>query len=400
MTKRVVIGVGTLTLLLAVIVTAFLGMKFSAHASNGCAIQNATAKTCFNDIQSAVNAANAGDTIKVGAGTYAGGITINKAGLKLIGTSSKNAAQIVGTGATGPKFGITISGADNVVVQGFTISGFSGQTDASGIFIGGNAPGDTANRANNATISRNVIHDNGNGVYMFQSNGDKITNNKVYHNLNFSGSEGTGITSFNAYGTAATAVNAAGYSGKNLLISGNTVYNNDRLGIFAGACTESFCQGDGVHVNISGTVISDNKVTGNGSNTYTEGIGLLDASGGTISNNKVNNNNYNGILINYSDTVAVTNNKSNDNNATSTTFNGYNAGITVNGSKNVTAQGNTTDYNGIGIYVAGSDTSTFSKNSARKNTILDLSWDNVGVLMFSNNTCDTASPSKAVWNCK
>ncbi len=403
MKKQIRIGVGTLALLLLVLITAFFGMKLSAKASNACTIQNTTSKACFADIQSAVNAANPGDTINVRTGTYAGGITINKAGLKLIGASSNKSAQIVGTGATGPRFGITISGADNVTVQGFTISGFSGQPDASGIFIGGNAPGDTMHRANNATITSNVLHDNGNGVYMFQSNGDNITNNKVYHNLDTTGSEGTGITSFNAYGDVqANDANTTGYSGKNLLISGNTISNNDRLGIFVGACTESFCSGTGVHVNIAGTVISNNNVSGNGAkaSSFVEGIGLLDASGSIISNNKVSNNNYNGILINYSDTVLIANNKSNDNNMTNNTYEGYNAGITINSSKSITVRGNITNFNGVGIFIQRSDTSAFSKNSARKNALVDFSWDGVGTITFVNNTCDTARPSKTVWNCK
>jgi hypothetical protein len=51
-----------------------------------------------------------------------------------------------------------------------------------------------------------------------------------------------------------------------------------------------------------------------------------------------------------------------------------------------------------GIYVFGG-TGTFSHNSASGNSGADLWWDGTGTPSFSHNSCGTASPSKAIWDC-
>ena len=96
----------------------------------------------FSTIQAAINAANPGDTIVIGPGTYHENITINKAGLTLTGAAA--GVVIAGTfradnsitGSTAAFFttatsystasgnGVTIT-ADNVRLQNLTISGFN-----------------------------------------------------------------------------------------------------------------------------------------------------------------------------------------------------------------------------------------------------------------------------------
>ena len=349
-------------------------------------------------IQGGVDLASPGEKIRVCPGTYAGGVIVDKAGVRLKGKGPLGAVKVVGTGGGGPKFGFTIT-ADNVRIERFEIKGFAGQHDASGIFVGGLFAGDTANPADGAVIERNNIHDNGNGIYLWQSNGNRIRKNEVHHNKDNDGDEGTGVLSFNGFGDAQTlAANAAGRSGKNNEISRNVVHDNDRLGIFAGACTEAAfgCVGPtGVHANISGTKIRYNDVFGNGALGTTEGIGLLDAHGGRIEDNDVHDNKLHGILINFSDGATVVENGASDN---STAFPGF-SGIRINGSSGIVVNENDTDDNGRGIRMTGSTGGVFKKNSAFGNAVVDLDWDSTGVHTFSKNKCGTAIPSKAAWDC-
>jgi len=360
------------------------------NGNPGC---NDTTGTPYCTIQAAVDAAAPGDTIMVAAGTYNGGIVVDKAGLRLMAQGPLGTVKIVGAGGSGPVFGITVI-ADNVGIQGFEISGFNGQHDASGIFVGGLFAGDTANPADGADIEHNSIHDNGNGVYLWQSNNNRVSHNVVYNSLDFDGVEGTGILSFNGFGDAQTlAANAAGRSGMNNDISHNVVYDNDRLAIFAGACTEANfgCEGpNGVHADISGTEIHHNEAYGNGAHR-TEAIGLLDAHGGEIDQNKAHDNDFLGIYINFSDGTTVDHNGADNNN-------GY--GILVGDSNAIAVNHNETNGQLYGEFVYSTDGSLFDHNSAKNNSSFDLYWDGSGTNIFSKNKCGTASPSKAAWDCK
>ncbi len=354
----------------------------------------------YNTISAAVTAASAGDTIKVCPGTYAEKVVIDKVGVRLKAEGPLGAVQLVNPGGAGPVFGLTII-ADNVQVKGFEIYGFNGQHDASGIFVGGLFAGDTANPADGAVIEHNNIHDNGNGIYLWQSNNNTIRHNEVHHSIDFDGSEGTGILSFNGFGDAQTAAaNTAGRSGKNNDISHNVVHDNDRLAIFAGACTESAfgCEGPvGVHADISGTTIDHNEAFGNGAEGFTEAIGLLDASGGTIAHNNVHDNALHGIYINFSDGASVQENDASNN---STAFAGY-SGIRVNSSSSIAVDKNKTDGNGRGIRVTASTGGSFTHNSAHGNAVFDLDRDGPSSAnAFLKNKCGTANPSKAAWDCK
>jgi parallel beta-helix repeat protein len=78
--------------------------------------------TVFHTIQSAVNAASAGDTIKVAPGTYNEDVTVGKS-LTILG------GQVLAPGESGPSTveyeatGFTVSSANNVTINGFNIGG-------------------------------------------------------------------------------------------------------------------------------------------------------------------------------------------------------------------------------------------------------------------------------------
>jgi parallel beta-helix repeat protein len=101
----------------------------AAMAATRCVNQGGTGG-CFSSIGAAVAAAAAGDTITVAHGTYKEHVTIGKS-LALVGENSANTI----IDATGKINAITIAGASEVVVTGFTVQ----NADAAGIWITGSS---------------------------------------------------------------------------------------------------------------------------------------------------------------------------------------------------------------------------------------------------------------------
>lgn len=97
---------------------------------------------CLTTIGAAVTAAAAGDTIQVASGVYKEDVAINKS-LALVGAGAANTT----IDATGKKNGITITGASNVTITGFTVE----NADAAGIWVTG---------ASFVTVSNNIVTDN------------------------------------------------------------------------------------------------------------------------------------------------------------------------------------------------------------------------------------------------
>src|SRR5436190_21517850 len=86
----------------------------------------------FHSIQKAVDAAKAGDTVKIANGTYHESVKISGAGkryLRVIGNKA-NPAKVVldGTPLKGAKAqnGIMVNSANQVTVQGMTVSNWKG----------------------------------------------------------------------------------------------------------------------------------------------------------------------------------------------------------------------------------------------------------------------------------
>ncbi len=356
-----------------------------AHAATLCVDASGT-QECFLDIQSAVDAASPGDTIYVYPGIYAGNIVVDKADLiiqRAPGTSPKpivtdevpspflrqaRGADILGL-ASVPQYGFILI-ANRVRISGFEIYGFDNTEWSGGILVGGLIPGDMNHRAGGATIQRNTIHNNRYGVYLWQSNNNTVTLNTVYNSIDTNGSEGVGIMAWSGLcNSQVNAGNAANKSGKNNKITSNTVYSNDRQGIFAGAKTERpWCPTGpvGAHANMAGMQISSNTLYGNG-RQGAEALGLMDVHLGTVNGNNIHDNKSAGILVYYSDGLTVTS--------------------------------NTLTYNGnVGIGVFKSKNNTFSGNSAFNNSLFDLFWDRLNSQTFGSNMCDRADPIEA-WRC-
>ena len=172
--------------------TAITNVTVSSSTTTG-PVHNLNSGLSYCTIQSAIDAATAGDVITVDAGTYNEDVTINKT-LKITG------AEAATTKITGPigGSGSTVSiAANNVEISGFTITRDGNNTtdwndpnlNAAGIAIQGttitgasihdnifmgNRTGIDINSSSGHTIHNNVITDNRTGL-IFRNQTDNIT---------------------------------------------------------------------------------------------------------------------------------------------------------------------------------------------------------------------------------
>lgn len=95
--------------------------RVSALPASGATVCVGSSATCFATIQAAVDAARPGDTIRIGAGTFAGGLTITRS-VRLIGAGARSTV-IRGGGSviTVGTFGAAVE--PTVTISGVTITG-------------------------------------------------------------------------------------------------------------------------------------------------------------------------------------------------------------------------------------------------------------------------------------
>jgi parallel beta-helix repeat protein len=149
-----------LHLLLFALLFSFLNGGFAVvHESGGAVIR---VPADYPTVQGAIDAAGQGDIILVMVGTYYEHLQINKS-LTLIGEDPST--TIIDGNGTGR---IVQVDADNVVIDGFTI-----QNGDFGIFL---------NSSYNKITNNNVTFNGADGIVLWLSNHDIISNNRVLHN--------------------------------------------------------------------------------------------------------------------------------------------------------------------------------------------------------------------------
>jgi uncharacterized repeat protein (TIGR02543 family) len=162
----------------------YLGEDFKSRSDGG--IYNVREGKIYPAIQAALDAAEPGDTIRVGAGIYNENLTITRSvtlsgdtGDPALAGPGPNAPIVDGTGKGKHVSGISITGdAKNVVIEGFEIRNFTG-AGASGVI------GDGAS-VSDVTVRYNHIHhvaDNGvsvsNAAGAEAAAGWNVANNKI-----------------------------------------------------------------------------------------------------------------------------------------------------------------------------------------------------------------------------
>jgi hypothetical protein len=133
-------------------------------------------KGCFKTIQKAIDKAKKGDTIKIAAGTYKGGVKISgqkKAYLRLIGNAKKPRSVVIDMkGAKGAKAqnGVLINAADNVEISGIYAKNYKGN----GFF----AVNTTGYDMNHLVAGYGGTY----GLYAFNSKGGRMTDSEAFYN--------------------------------------------------------------------------------------------------------------------------------------------------------------------------------------------------------------------------
>ena len=281
----------------------------------------------YPTIQAAVNSAASGDTIFVRNGYYYEHVTIAEP-LTLLGQNKYQ--TVIDGNSTGNVLSIS---ASNVTVNGFTIQR-SSANGGSGIYLGDaslgsnvsgniilyNGRGICVNSSSNNIISGNTVSScASNGISLIQSVNNVVSGNSVTGNT-----QGSGVllygSSFNTISNNTLNNNSDGiefsssdgtsygiYSSNNT-VSGNIVESNSFIGVAFWYSSNNFIAGNKVNSNSfygmyicasTGATIFNNSVTGNGNDAGRAGIDIYGSFNCTVYQNKILNNPFGGLNVDY-----------------------------------------------------------------------------------------------------
>lgn len=270
------------TILCLVIVFAVLLPVAAQAAPPQCQVTNTTTEVEFDNLQSAVDAATAGDTLKVKGNCV--GSTIIAKDLTLEGKSNPAFGTATLNGGDTPNTPILTINSGNVTIEGLTITGGNSSigsailvfpftqvtlnhTEVSGNM--GNAIFSLGGMLtlNSSTVSDSVVTPSGSGgngiiiTFCTFSPGSLTLNNSAVRN-NVTGSSGGGI--FVQQGCSATLTDS--------VISHNSAVNGNGGGIWLGT--------GGVSLTLNNTVVSNNiaGLSGGGIYNLLDGTLTIDAT--------------------------------------------------------------------------------------------------------------------------
>jgi hypothetical protein len=258
-----------LWLLTVAVAATLVGAGASASATAAKTICVGHRLGCYATLQAALNAANDGDTIKILAGTYSGGVTVSKS-VSLLGADS--ASTVIEGG--GPVLTIGQAGAANepiVLVQGVTITGgvnrlvpSTDRAKGGGIWVPPNAAGDGG-----ATVTvRNSV----------------ITGNRVAP-TSVSPSPSGVICPGGGFCPFALAAGGGIYNDGVMTLE-NTVVSGNAAGSAAGVASD--VEGGGIHTNVGSltllnSIVSNNSAVGVAPDArFAEGGGIFMSENTTL----------------------------------------------------------------------------------------------------------------------
>ena len=251
-------------------------------------------------IQDAISsfATDIGDTIFVKAGVYQENVFVNK-GVTLIGEDRKTtiidgdnrgtAVTIIGSYLEG----LGTSYVSDVTVTGFTIKNGNFPSLVSNISAPLLASGIQLNRAYNCSIVENDITGNGVGIFLNSSGNNLFRDNNIENNvLNF-GVEGNSL--FEYFNDVDSSNTLDGKPICYLVNKHNFMVPSDVGYVALVNCTDITVQNLQLANNYNGLVIAytqNSTITDNRLTNNWEGLRLIRSSGNVLSRNEMNNNKY------------------------------------------------------------------------------------------------------------
>jgi len=217
-------------------------------ATGNYAIGYATADGPFPSIQSAIDAASAGDTINVAAGTYQENVEVDKQ-LMLQG-EARDTTIIDGTALASN--GVVI-GASGVTFSGFTVQNFTSENESENEYEGcgiGILDADGCN-ISDCLVDGNALC----GIVIASSEPGSCANNSIEGN----------IATLNLCGIAIVSLAEASSNNHNNILKGNQVGGND-IGIYIDQWSDrNTIAGNTVQANNEGIWVGgdDNSIVGN-----------------------------------------------------------------------------------------------------------------------------------------
>lgn len=289
-----------------------IGAGFAIHGVASAAPQTLSvgATGSYKTIQSALNAAKAGDTVEVSAGTYAEALkfpTSGSASAGYITLRSKAGAKVVVDGKNSLKSGnglVSLDGRSYIKISGLTIT----NSPTHGIY---------GNQASNIQISDTEVSNTRNGGLVLLNGANAVIDGNDVHHTNQAGTsasnEAMSLVNYDTVDIRNNEVHDSGeegidvkYETRNAQVHGNRVYNNRGPNIYADSvhdvkifdnvvtgATNTSKPGILVAVEsysptkrLSNVDIYNNVLVGNAGG----GIGLWKEGGGTMSNIRILNN--------------------------------------------------------------------------------------------------------------
>ncbi len=228
-----------------------------AEEPKGEMIRNVCLNGCvYTTIQAAIEAAEDGDVVEVGSGTYSENVVVDKS-ITLRGVNTGEGVPIVnalGNGST------VILSADGIVLEGFYITN-AGSYPSAGIeivssdnLIAGNGVwnsewvGIYLKGSTNTTISECISSNNGNdGILIFRAPGNLVRDNVVSNN----GDDGIQVL-----------------QSDNNHVEGNVVGNNTDVGIFLDSSSNTVVMGNTLSYNYKGIGLQNSGIDRVGPNRF------------------------------------------------------------------------------------------------------------------------------------